>query len=128
MQYIRSPKGESQFRNRQYVIIMVKTDLDDDTQKVRCNTSGSLTEEHLKYHQPTTIIGRSILHMRPLEGLYSDVLVISSCINGLKSCHIPFLTPSWSSETRLTAIAFSLSLSHETLIGESGRKNHYSEG
>lgn len=104
---------------------MVKTDLDNDTQKVRCYTSNSLTAEHLKNHQPTTIIGHSIFYMLPLEGLYSNILMISSKINFLKSCHIPFLTPSCSSETRLTAIAFSLSLSHETLMGESGRKNHY---
>lgn len=54
---------------------MVKTDLDNDTQKVRCYTASSLTEEHLKHHQPTTIIGHSILYMLPLEHLYADILV-----------------------------------------------------
>lgn len=55
---------------------MMKTNLDDDTQKVRCYASSSLTEEHLEHHQPTTIIDRSILYVFPLESLLLSMLLL----------------------------------------------------
>lgn len=94
------------------------TDFDDDTQEVCGDIPCSLGEEHLENHHPEAPVSCTFSCLVPFKMSYA--LFSQHNTFNIRGEFILFLTPNWSSTRRLTAMVFSLSVSHLAVIGESG--------